>query len=120
MIDVHAQNVRLWVNEHKRDDGKVWYTYAISTSSKDQDGNYINKPLEVRMRKDAILPAELKNGQLVDIMGSISNRKFTDRDGNERIEHLLWAAEIRESYTDAPRRSEPAENFSTADDILPF
>lgn len=118
MINVEAENVRLWVNEHMRDDGSKWFSYSISTSSKDQEGGYINKALEVRMTRDVELPADLKNGALVTIKGSLSNRAFTVN-GDRRVEHMLWAREVyvAQQYES---KGEKADSFEKLEEDMPF
>lgn len=120
MITIEAENVRLWVNPHEREDGSKWNTYSISTSSKDQDGNYVNKSLEVKMRKEVILPEDLANGELVTIRGSLSNRVYTGKDGEKRIEHMLWAHEVDFENRKAPKPSESADSFSAMEEDIPF
>ncbi len=118
MINVEAENVRLWVNEHTREDGSKWFSYSISTSSKDQEGGYINKALEVRMTRDVELPADLKNGTLVTINGSLSNRAFTVN-GDRRVEHMLWAREVyvTQQYE---QKGEKADSFEKLEEDMPF
>jgi len=118
VINVEAENVRLWVNEHMRDDGSKWFSYSISTSSKDQEGGYINKALEVRMTRDVELPADLKNGALVTIKGSLSNRAFTVN-GDRRVEHMLWAREVDFDKPYEPR-GEKADSFEQLEEDMPF
>ncbi len=118
MINVEAENVRLWINEHKRDDGSSWNTYSISTSSKDQEGGYINKSLEVRMTREVELPADLKNGTLVTIRGSLSNRAFTVN-GDRRVEHMLWAREVDFEKPYEPK-GDKADSFEQLEEDMPF
>lgn len=118
MINVEAENVRLWVNEHTREDGSKWNTYSISTSSKDQEGGYINKSLEVRMTRDVEVPADLKNGTVVTIRGSLSNRAFTVN-GERRVEHMLWAREVDFDKPYEPR-GEKADSFEQLEEDMPF
>lgn len=120
IINIEAENVRLWINEHKREDGSTWNTYSISTSSKDKDGNYVNKGIEVRMTREVQLPEDLANGELVTIRGSLSNRQFTGKDGEKRTEHMIWAQEVDLERWSQPKPSEPADNFSAAADEIPF
>lgn len=118
MINVEAENVRLWVNEHSREDGSKWFSYSISTSSKDQEGGYINKALEVRMTRDVEIPEDLKNGTLVTIRGSLSNRAFTVN-GDRRVEHMLWAREVDFDKPYEPR-GEKADSFEQLEEDMPF
>ena len=118
MINVEAENVRLWVNEHKRDDGSTWNSYSISTSSKDQEGGYINKALEVRMTRDVVLPSDITNGALVTIRGSLSNRAFTVN-GERRVEHMLWAREVEFEKRHEPK-GEKADSFEQLEEDMPF
>ena len=118
MINVEAENVRLWINEHKRDDGSTWNSYSISTSSKDQEGGYINKSLEVRMTRDVEIPADLKNGALVTIRGSLSNRAFTVN-GDRRVEHMFWAREVDFEKPYEPK-GEKADSFEQLQEDMPF
>lgn len=118
MINVEAENVRLWINEHTREDGSKWFSYSISTSSKDQEGGYINKSLEVRMTRDVEIPADLKNGALVTIRGSLSNRAFAVN-GERRVEHMLWAREIDFDKPYTPK-GEKADSFEQFDEDMPF
>ena len=118
MINVEAENVRLWINEHKRDDGSTWNSYSISTSSKDMEGGYINKSLELRMTRDVEIPADLKNGALVTIRGSLSNRAFTVN-GDRRVEHMLWAREVDFEKPYEPK-GEKADSFEQLQEDMPF
>lgn len=121
MINVEAESVRLWVNEHKREDGSTWNSYSISTSSKDQEtGDYINLALEVRMTKAVELPADLKNGELVTIRGSLSNRKYKDKDGVERKKHMLWAQEVDFDNRVGSVDSGSADSFEALQEDMPF
>ena len=120
MINVEAENVRLWINEHERNDGTKWRTFSISTSSKTPEGDYVNKSLEVRMTRDVQLPADLKNGAICTIMGSLSNRVYTDKNGEQKKEHMLWAREIYFDKEVPAPKGEPADSFSAAEDEIPF
>lgn len=119
-INVEAESVRLWVNVHERPDGKRWRTYAISTSSKNEAGDYTNKSLKVKMTKDVEIPEDVINGELVTIRGSLSNETFMDRNGEKRVEHLLWAREVVFENRHAQRESEPADSFNAAEEDIPF
>ena len=120
MINIEAENVRLWINEHEREDGSKWRTYSISTSSKDQEGNYINKGLEVRLRREVTIPEGTKNGALCSITGSLSNRSYTDKNGEKRVEHMMWAHEIVfDDGLPAPK-GEPADSFEKLEEDVPF
>lgn len=113
------KTTKLWVNAHERQDGSRWYSYAISTSSKDKDGNYVNKSLPVRMTKAVEIPSDLANGETVTIRGFLSNESFTDRNGEKRIEHILVAQEV-DFQSRTALKSEPADSFSAAEDDIPF
>lgn len=120
-INVEAEDVRLWVNPHEREDGSKWYTYSISTSSKDKDtGEYTNKSLEVRMTRDVKLPEDIKNGETVTIRGSLSNRSFPGRDGEKRTEHMLWAQEVIFNRQKPLPKGEPADSFEQMEEDIPF
>jgi len=121
-INVEAENVKLWVNAHERPDGSKWNTYAISTSSKNEAGEYVNKSLKVKMTRDVKLPEDLKNGETVTIRGSLSNETFMDRNGEKRIEHILWAREVDFDVRAVKdqKKPEPADSFSAAEDDIPF
>lgn len=118
-INVEAENVKLWANAHERQDGSRWYTYAISSSSKDPEGNYINKSLKVKMTKAVEIPSDLANGETVTIRGFLSNEPFTDRNGEKRVEHILVAQEV-DFQSRTALKSEPADSFSAAEDDIPF
>lgn len=120
MINVEAENVRLWVNVHQRPDGSKWNTYAISTSSKTESGDYVNKSLKVKMTRDVQIPEDIINGELVSIKGSLSNETFMDKNGEKRVEHLLWAREVTFDNRQAPRKSESADSFESLEEDLPF
>ena len=119
-INVDAESVRLWVNVHERPDGQRWRTYAISTSSKNEAGDYTNKSLKVKMTRDVEIPEDVVNGELVTIRGSLSNETFMDRNGEKRVEHLLWAREVIFENRQAPRKSEPMGDFNAAEEDIPF
>ena len=120
MIEVNAENVRLWVNGHQRPDGSKWNTYAISTSSKTETGDYVNKSLKVKMKRDVQIPEDIINGELVTIRGSLSNETFMDRNGEKRVEHILWAHEIDFMTRFAAHESEPADSFDALEEDMPF
>lgn len=122
-INVEAEDVRLWVDPHEREDGSKWYTYSISTSSKDKEtGEYTNKGLEVRMTRDVELPEDLRNGETVTIRGSLSNKSFTGRDGEKRTEHMLWAHEVdfEGRQKPLPKSKDQADSFEQLEDDIPF
>lgn len=119
-INVEAENVRLWVNAHERPDGAKWYTYAISTSSKTEAGDYVNKSLKVKMTRDVQIPTDIANGELVTIRGSLSNETFMDRNGEKRVEHILWAREVDFMNRLGTRDSEPADSFNAMEEDMPF
>lgn len=121
MINVEAENIRLWVNVHERPDGTTWKSYSISTSSKTESGDYINKSLEVKMTRDVNLPENIANGQLVTIRGSLSNRPYMSKNGEKRVEHILWAREVEleSNRTPAPK-GEPADSFNALEEDVPF
>lgn len=121
MINVDAENTRLWVNAHERPDGSRWYTYNISSSSKNEAGDYVNKSLKVKMTKDVKLPEDLANGETADIRGFLSNETFMDKNGEKRIEHIFVAKEVDFPNRRAPQKpQEPADSFSAAEDDIPF
>lgn len=120
MIDVNAENVRLWVNVHQKPDGSKWNTYAISTSSKTESGDYVNKSLKVKMTRDVEIPADIANGELVTIRGSLSNETFMDKSGEKRVEHLLWAREVDFMNRLGSHDSEPADSFDALEEDMPF
>lgn len=120
-IEVNAEGVKLWVNEHKRNDGSVWRSFSTTVSSKDKEtGEYINKPLKVRMTRNITLPEDLQNGRTVSIKGSLSTERFTDKEGQDRIELLLWAHEIAFDFVKPTPKGDPADSFSAAEDDIPF
>ena len=121
MINVEAENVRLWVNPHERPDGSKWNTYAISTSSKTEQGDYVNKSLKVKMTRDVVIPEDLQSGQLVTIRGSLSNETYMNKNGEKRIEHILWAREVEFEVGQRPLpKSEPADSFEAMEEEIPF
>lgn len=120
MIYVEAENIRLWVNTHARPDGSRWYTYAISTSSKNEAGDYVNKSLKVKMTKNVQIPEDLANGETADIKGFLSNETFMSKEGEKRIEHVFVAQEVNFPNRRALPKTEPADNFSAAADDIPF
>lgn len=120
MINIEAENTRLWVNAHERPDGTRWYTYAISSSSKTEAGDYVNKSLKVKMTRDVKLPEDLANGEVADIRGFLSNETFMDKKGEKRTEHILVAQEVDFPNRRALPKSEPDDSFSAAEDEIPF
>ena len=120
MINVEAENVRLWINEHERDDGSKWRTYSISTSSKDQNGDYVNKSLEVKLRKGVNVPEDTKNGALCTINGSLSNKVITGKNGEKRVEHIMWAHDIYFDKGLPALKGEPAGSFEGLEEDMPF
>ena len=120
MIDVNAENVRLWVNAHERPDGSRWNTYAISTSSKTEAGDYVNKSLKVKMTRDVEIPEDILNGELVTIRGFLSNETFMSKNGEKRIEHVFVAREVDFMNRIGVHESEPADSFNALEEDMPF
>lgn len=121
MINVEAENTKLWVNIHERPDGSRWCTYNISTASKNEAGEYVNKSLKVKMTRNVQLPEDLANGETADIRGFLSNETYMSKEGEKRTEHVFVAQEV-----DFPNRralkpqKETDDNFSAAEDDIPF
>lgn len=120
MLDINFENVRLWVNVHQRPDGSKWNTYAVSTSSKNEAGDYVNKSLKVKMTKNVQIPEDIINGEMVTIRGFLSNESYMDKNGERRIEHIVVAQEVDFESRKAPRKSEPADSFDALEEDLPF
>lgn len=120
MLDVNFENVRLWVNAHQRPDGSKWNTYAVSTSSKNEAGDYVNKSLKVKMTKNVQIPEDIINGEMVSIRGFLSNESYMDKNGERRVEHIAVAQEVDFENRQAPRKSEPAGDFNALEEDLPF
>lgn len=120
MINIEAENVRLWVNAHDRADGSRWYSYSISSSSKNEAGEYVNKSLKVKMTKSVQIPEDLANGETADIKGFLSNETFMSKEGEKRIEHVFVAQEVDFPNRRALPKTEPADSFSAAADDIPF
>ena len=120
MLDINFENVRLWVNVHQRPDGSKWNTYAVSTSSKNEAGDYVNKSLKVKMTKNVQIPEDIINGEMVTIRGFLSNETYMDKNGERRIEHIAVAQEVDFESRKAPRKSESADSFDALEEDLPF
>lgn len=120
-FDILAEGAKLWVNEHKRNDGSVWRSFSTTVSSKDKDtGEYINKSLKVKMTRSVQLPEDLQNGRTVTIKGSLATERFFDREGQKREELFIWAHEVTFDISTPTHKEEPADNFSAAEDDIPF
>lgn len=121
MINIEAENVRLWINAHERPDGSRWNSYSISSSSKTEAGDYVNKSLKVKMTKTVTIPEDLINGETADITGFLSNETYMDKKGEKRIEHIFVATGIDFPNRRAPKPVEEVpDNFSAAADEIPF
>ena len=120
MINVEAENVRLWVNAHERPDGSRWNTYAISSSSKTEAGDYVNKSLKVKMTRDVEIPTDLANGEVATIRGFLSNETFMSKTGEKRTEHVLVAREVDFMNRLGIRETGPADSFDALEEDMPF
>jgi len=120
MINIDAENVRLWVNAHERPDGTRWYSYSISSSSKTEAGDYVNKSLKVKMTRDVQLPQDLVNGELADIRGFLSNETYMSKEGEKRIEHVFVAKEVDFPNRRVLKPQAETDSFSAAEDEIPF
>lgn len=120
MLDINFENVRLWVNAHQRPDGSKWNTYAVSTSSKNEAGDYVNKSLKVKMTKNVQIPEDIVNGELVTIRGFLSNETYMDKNGERRVEHIAVAQEVDFMNRLGARDPEPADSFDALEEDMPF
>ena len=112
-IDVKANNVKLWKNEHEGRKGK-WYTYSISVSKKMKDGSYKNKGIKVYPAEG--LPRELPNGATCDIEGFMTLDVFEGRDG-EVMNPMIYAKTIK--FRDYESQN-LGDSFEELDEDVPF
>lgn len=123
-MDVKGEDVRLWVNEHKKQDGETWYDYSVGVSKKDQDGSYTTTYLKVRFVRAVHIPENLPNGVNMDFEGFLSVDKYTDRNGVEvkkpfimvtKADFDIMPEPAAERYTD-----EEVSRFGSTEDDVPF
>ena len=71
------------------------------------------------MTREVEVPQDLKNGTMVTIRGSLSNRAFPGKDGERRVEHMLWAREVDFDKPYEPK-GEKADSFEQLEEDIPF
>ena len=114
MLNIKGENVKLWKNEHMGKDGKPWYTYSISVSSKDASGKRQYMPIKLRFPKAVHVPADLESGAMIDFEGFPTFDIYTGKDGNEHREVMIVAQTVRFRDYDL------GDSFEQAGDDIPF
>ena len=115
---IYASNVRLWKNKHTRKDGSPFFTYTVSHSKKNDDGNFVNKYVRVYFSKDIRVPRDLENGATVGFKGFPVIDIYTTKAGEEKMDIAYMVTDFHvENSTDyadvdAPKRSVSAEEYT--------
>ena len=103
--------------------GKPVANFSLATSSKNKDGNETTE--WHRCVCFGVMAEQMKNatkGALVDVVGRIQTRKWTDREGNDRYTtEVVGNLVVRCSWDkqDAPNAA-PVRSQSEPDDEIPF
>lgn len=88
MIDVKAQNVKIWRKDFQGKNGE-FYKYTASVSGKNKEGRFINAYIPVKFSKKADAPEKIDNGAVCDFEGFLSVESYKDREGNERNQPIV-------------------------------
>lgn len=129
-INVKGENSKLWIAEHKRQDGGHWNTYSVSVSKKNKDNSYTATYVKVKFTKEleASLPPMLKNGELFNFAGFMTCEAYTDKMGVDikvpviMIQEAVFPeaaydATIDENLTIPP---DLTDTYAVVDEELPF
>lgn len=97
----------------------------ITTSEKNQDGEYINSGWFPRVIGHAFnsLKDTLSEGDRIIITKcKLSNERYTAKDGTKKsaFRFLILEAEIEGKESQAPTNNEPAQNAAKDDDDCPW
>ena len=111
MLNISGDNVKIWVNEHDSSKGK-WKSYSISVSKKDTNGDWLNKPVKLYIKKDIEVPEGLKSGDLIDFEGFPTLDIYRGKDGQEHREIMIVAQKINFKRYD--------DSFEQLDEDVPF
>lgn len=119
-MDVTGNNVKLWKNEHAKQDGSKWFDYSVGVSKKKQDGSYVNTYMKVKFGRDIFVPDELPNGTQVDFEGYLTVDHYTGREGEVKKPMIMITSAKFHDLPDTKRDGYDADGFSEAMDDIPF
>ena len=100
-----SELVRVFVEDKKTKDGKPWKAFTTSFSSKNEDGTYVNKSMEVRFNRENIPEAKTNKMESTKVYtlevenAWIGVRSYTNEEGEERKVFYLYIdkASVKES-----------------------
>lgn len=97
------------------------FSLAVDRDRKDANGNKVTDFLECTAwsKTAEFMHSYMGKGQLIAVVGAVQTRKWTDKNGNNRVsvEIKVDEAHFAESKKDkTPPRSAPADDFSELDD----
>ena len=113
MYYIKGENCKMWINEHEGKNGK-WYTYAVSVSRKDENGDYQRKSVRLVIPKSVHVPNGLKSGTAIDFEGFPSIDIYTGKDGQEHREIMFVAQKVKFREVDV------YDSFEQLDEDMPF
>ena len=122
-IDVTGKNCKLWIPDHKREDGSVWHTYTVGVSKKDMDGHWVNAYQDILFTKNAGFSDDIPNGTVFDFEGWMSVKTYKDRDGKEVRRPVIMVNKANFEYDRGQARAdsyEQLDGFEQASDDIPF
>lgn len=118
-IDVTGKNCKLWINEHKKQNGDVWHTYTIGVSKKDQNGQYVNAYQDVQFTKN-VDPTRIPNGTTFDFEGWLSVKVYRDKDGKEVRRPIIMINKANFQYDPKAAAESYQDSFEGLDEDVPF
>ena len=118
-IDINGKNCKLWVNEHKKQNGDLWFTYTVGVSRKDQNGQYVNAYQDVQFTKNAD-PAGIPNGTTFDFEGWLSVKVYRDKDGKEVRRPIIMINRASFNYSPEAAGESYADSFEALAEDVPF
>lgn len=100
-----SELLRVFVEDKKTKEGKPWKSFTTSFSSKNEDGTYVNKSMEVRFNKENIPESKTNKMESTKVYtlevenAWIGVRGYVNEKGEERKVFYLYIdkAKVKES-----------------------
>ena len=118
-INVKGEDCKLWVNEHKKQNGDVWYSYTTTVSKKDMTGNWVRSYQDITFTKNAD-PTGIPNGTEFDFEGWLSPRPYKTRDGKEATKTVIVINKASFKYNPQAAAESYNDSFEGLDEDVPF
>lgn len=108
-----VQNAKIWRNDFE--DG---FSYSISLSSKNQDGNWDRAYLPIKIAKSCEAPAKISNGTVADIEGFLTPK--VKKDGRNEVQMIVMKFNAKDEEKELPAHNDLPDSFEQATEDIPF